>query len=131
MATRKRVAKDVRKLVGRTHGEDITNKIDRITRVAGSEFNLVAIMNKPFSSATLAAVNFAEIHCVDVESGIPQIDTEAFNLFSAEEKLKDIKGLIASIASMVNTFDQLNKGFTGFLQYLFEIEHSLEEELKK
>ncbi|MBT8342945.1 MAG: hypothetical protein KJP07_23295 [Desulfatitalea sp.] len=114
-------ADDPKKLAGEIHGDDIVELMEKISDIKEvKDFNTLVFLNKPFQSNVIAGMLFAEIHCVDVSTGIPQFDHGTFNQLSEKDKLIDAEGLIDSVAGLILSIEKVREGLMQFMRQLTE-----------
>lgn len=121
---------DLKDLAGSVNDDNAIAILEKISKLKeAKDYNIIALVNKPFVGHVLAAMMLSLNHCMTSDFGRPQIDFESFNKLKNSDKLTELNGLFRSIGGMIDTLHNLKIGLISFAEDLIEIEKNIKAKI--
>lgn len=128
MKTEEKSSPNAMDLVSEKFSEEICDLINKMSELNDNKYNMIILLNLPFTMNNIAAMLFSKHYCVDPTSGKHQLDFDKFNSMSDDKKSKEIKAILDTILGLIKSMDQLKIGMVELAQQLYEINKNLKIE---
>lgn len=98
--------------------DNIGDMLEKLIETNNGENSLIVFLNKPYSMNTSVAVDFADIYSLGVTNQGPKIKEDIFRQLTKDQKIKELKAIFDSVATLMGAMDKLLTGLEVFATHI-------------